>query len=246
MKEQLLALRSLQNIDNQMVEARRAQAQLDAQLRELKAGLDMLRHELLRQEVELDETRQLKEEHETALRAQEDTISRSKSRMAGVKKTQEYMAIQRELESARKAASSREEELLKIIEVEEATRNALRERRTRLEQLETAVRAFEQSYSGKTARTSDRLGELEGQRLAILEGLPKKLVRQYERIREARDGTAVAEVRDEICLACHMAIAPQLYNELQRGDQIVQCPSCNRILYYGGGEAAEQEGQKQH
>jgi len=246
LKEELRALRSLQLIDNQMVEARRFQAQLDQQLRELKQCLDMLRQELLRQEVDLEETHQLKEEHEAALKAQEEAISRSKSRMAGVKKTQEYMAIQRELENARKSASSKEEELLKIIEVEEATRTALHERRARLQQLEEAVRSFEQSYRGKTAEMGDRVGQLEQQRSTLLQLLPKKLLRQYERILEARDGLAMAEVKDEMCLACHMGIPPQLYNELQRGDQIVSCPSCQRILFYGGGEAEQQERAAQH
>jgi predicted nucleic acid-binding Zn-ribbon protein len=238
LKEQLLALRSLQSIDQRMADHRRSQNQLDAQLKDLRAGVQLLSVDLLRREEELDETRQLKEEHEAALKAQQESIGRSKNKMSGARKNQEWMAIQKEIEQGNKAASVKEDELLKIIEVEEATRAALQERRRRLTELRAQVVAFEANHQERTAELKGRLDEMEEQRKELLAGLPQKLVRQYERIREARDGTALAEVKDELCLACHMAIQPQLYNQLQRGDQLVSCPSCNRILYFVGHDAA--------
>lgn len=52
----------------------------------------------------------------------------------------------------------------------------------------------------------------------------------YERIRAARGGIGVAQVRGISCMKCHIHLPPQLMNDLRRFQTIQQCPSCKRIL----------------
>ena len=47
-----------------------------------------------------------------------------------------------------------------------------------------------------------------------------------------RNGIAVAEARDGICTICHVRLRPQVFNTVLRNDQIIQCDSCQRILYF--------------
>ena len=55
---------------------------------------------------------------------------------------------------------------------------------------------------------------------------------RYEKVRKARKGIAVAEALEGRCSVCHMAVRPQFFQELKRGDQIMACESCTRILFY--------------
>jgi len=235
----VLALRSLQRIDNEIAEAARSVDELGQQVTQLKQGIAFLRDDLERQGAQLDETRALRQEHETALKSHEEVLHRSRGRISGVKRTQEYMAIQREQENARKAIAGKEEEILKILEVEQATVSALDERRGRLEELQAQTAVFEAAYATQRAETDVTVSGLESDRVELVAGLPRPLARKYERIRERRGGKALAEARNELCMACNMGIPPQLYNELQRGEALVGCPSCQRILYFAGGAAAE-------
>ena len=43
---------------------------------------------------------------------------------------------------------------------------------------------------------------------------------------------AMAEARDGMCQVCHVKLRLQMYADLKRNEEIVQCPACNRILYY--------------
>ena len=45
-------------------------------------------------------------------------------------------------------------------------------------------------------------------------------------------GVAVAEAREGRCQECHLMLRPQMSVELKRNEEIVQCPACNRILFY--------------
>ena len=47
----------------------------------------------------------------------------------------------------------------------------------------------------------------------------------------SRDGIAVAAVINGSCSACFMSLRPQMQVEVKRGDQIITCESCARILY---------------
>jgi hypothetical protein len=62
--------------------------------------------------------------------------------------------------------------------------------------------------------------------------LPAQLAAVYNRLAQrSRDGIAVAEVVNGSCSACFMSLRPQMQVEVKRGDQIITCESCTRILY---------------
>jgi predicted nucleic acid-binding Zn-ribbon protein len=54
----------------------------------------------------------------------------------------------------------------------------------------------------------------------------------YERVRKGRRGIAVAEAVQGRCSACQMSLRPQFAQELKRGDKVMSCESCQRILYF--------------
>ena len=54
----------------------------------------------------------------------------------------------------------------------------------------------------------------------------------FDLVSRRRNGVALAEARGGICMICHVRLRPQVFNEVRRNDQIIQCDSCNRILYF--------------
>jgi len=42
----------------------------------------------------------------------------------------------------------------------------------------------------------------------------------------SRRGTAIASTTDGTCSACHMRLQPMLFQDLTRGNDFGQCPSC--------------------
>jgi len=70
-------------------------------------------------------------------------------------------------------------------------------------------------------------------RAALVASLAAPLVALFEQLARARKGLAIAiATREGLCSACHVRLRPQAFQEIRRNDQIIQCPSCNRILYY--------------
>ena len=51
-------------------------------------------------------------------------------------------------------------------------------------------------------------------------------------IARKRNGVAVAEARNGICSVCHVRLRPQVFNTVLKNEEILQCDSCNRILFF--------------
>ncbi len=77
-----------------------------------------------------------------------------------------------------------------------------------------------------------RLEALRAERAAKMEALSPAARATYERLSRMRNGFALAEARDYSCLACRMKIRPQVFADIRRGDSIITCESCGRILYF--------------
>ncbi len=66
----------------------------------------------------------------------------------------------------------------------------------------------------------------------LIKNIPKELLKRYEMVKALNNGTAVVSVWKGVCGGCHMNIPPQLYNELQKSDDLLYCPNCSRIIFW--------------
>jgi predicted nucleic acid-binding Zn-ribbon protein len=55
----------------------------------------------------------------------------------------------------------------------------------------------------------------------------------YEGLRSTRQGRGVALMERGACQGCRITLPTHLVQRLRAGGQLVQCPSCERILVAG-------------
>ena len=66
------------------------------------------------------------------------------------------------------------------------------------------------------------------------------VAKAYERIRKMRNGIAVSEALEGRCMQCHMTLRPQFMQELKRGEKVMYCESCSRMLYWHPPKSVEE------
>jgi predicted nucleic acid-binding Zn-ribbon protein len=72
---------------------------------------------------------------------------------------------------------------------------------------------------------------LRTQRRDAAAAVPPELLTQYELIRQARHGLAIAAIEDSnACGACRMALPSSIVREVKLGVAIQMCPNCTRLL----------------
>ena len=93
----------------------------------------------------------------------------------------------------------------------------------------------------RTAIDQKQLEQLQGERKLIVVKVKPQTYAAYERIRKRWHGLALAEAVEGRCSACQIALRPQFYQDLRRGEQLMFCESCGRILYYNPPMSFEHE-----
>jgi predicted nucleic acid-binding Zn-ribbon protein len=169
--------------------------------------------------------RELAEQRTRMEKAERDLMSSTNSKV--------YEASLRERDAAKKHISELETKVLEQMEAAETAENSLAEREPEFARMraehEERLRAFEEQTRAWTEELESRRRERE----RMFASLPAGVKSTYQRIvARIRDGVAMAEARNGSCSACFMSLRPQLMSQIRRGDEIIICDNCNRILYY--------------
>jgi predicted nucleic acid-binding Zn-ribbon protein len=89
------------------------------------------------------------------------------------------------------------------------------------------------AFVEQTERQNEELASRRADRERMIAELPPTMKGLYSRISSRiRDGVAVAEARKNSCSACFMSLRPEMMAKIRRGDEIITCDNCSRILYY--------------
>lgn len=232
MKDQLALLRELQNIDLKLDELTTSKNEIQARLDENREVLNRLVQDLDDQRGELEDIRKLRRQKQGDLQEVNENLKERKKRLLSVGSAKEYNAVEKEIEALQKSGETTEEELLHLAEVIEQTENSInakemmtKELRDSISQEEDNAESDLNAFDKKIQALKDRTDEARGE-------VSKRVLYKYDFIRSRRTGLAICAAKDGHCCTCYMTLPPQLFIQVQRGETLETCPSCQRILFY--------------
>jgi hypothetical protein len=179
----------------------------------------------------LEKERRQKEHH---LTAEQDKIKKTESRMFEVKTNKEYQAVLTEIEGIKEGNSREEEEILRLMDEIDETKKSLarweKETAVSLEKIEAERKVLQ----GKITRDDAGCKKQMERREVLVKQIESRLFKLYDTLKEKRRGVGVVNVKNETCQGCFLNIPPQMFIEVQKNNALIQCPHCNRILYWDG------------
>lgn len=222
---------ALQRLDSAVLDAERRLADEPEREKGYEARLESARERLASARQRLTENQNARREIEKEVAVQQARLSKFRDQLMDVKTNREYQAIQHEIEIAQNEVRTREEKILeRMIEADDL--NATHKRAEgELAAEQKAVEADRRTMQEDNAELKASLERISGERLALVAAIDKKVLAIFELVARKRNGVAVAEARDGICTICHVRLRPQVFNTVLRNEQIIQCDTCNRILY---------------
>ena len=165
-------------------------------------------------------------------------LERADRNLKHAQNQKEYETAMRETDAIQKQIAAFEAQVIEKMGGSEEVEKELEGRAEEINSLDakrdTALGEFDTQVSADKAELDEELRK----RNEVFVTLPTQLASVYNRLAQrSRDGIAVAEVVNGSCSACFMSLRPQMQVEVKRGDQIITCESCTRILYISTGES---------
>ncbi len=159
-------------------------------------------------------------------------IKKSKNKLMMVGNTREYHAMMREMDNMEKINRTREEELAALGEELKRQLEAMDEIQVEAKELEGQLAERRSSLETRMKEAKSRLDKLAKRRQKACKVVPPPILGRYEFIRARISNPVIVPVEAGVCGGCHIAIPPQIYNDLQKGSQIISCPNCQRLTYW--------------
>lgn len=240
MKAELEKLIALQNLDTTIRRLEKELVAIPQRRAEIENEFDQRAFQIRGLENQRDEARHNRSRLENEAIDQRSRAERAERNLMSSKKQEEYTAAIREADAARKQISTLETQILEQMESLEKAEAALQERADEIATLNSDRESRLKAFDEETQRQSEQLIVARRDREQVFANLPKAMSTMYSRISaRIRDGVAVAEARNRSCTACFMSLRPQVMAEIRRGEDIITCDNCGRILFYAPAESVQ-------
>jgi predicted nucleic acid-binding Zn-ribbon protein len=155
-----------------------------------------------------------------------------KEQLMAVKTNDEYRAMQHQIEAVGVEVGQHEERVLVNMMEADEVNAGIKKAEAALKAAQAKVAAERGAIESEVKAQQAALTELNASRERIIGALDNKgVIDTFQRIAKVR-GSAVARAEGERCTVCQVRLRPAVFAEVRKNEQIVQCDSCNRILFF--------------
>lgn len=232
MKTELIHLIELQSID---LNIKKMDDQLNAgnaDIEKRQLAIASKREEISTCTARIEDNEARRRELEAEVEDEAVRVKDRQTKLMNVQTNREYQSLLKEIEDSKRSCKNKEEETMHLMEQAETLQKKIEEL-TNLAEAEEALLAEEQKkIAALEASIQAKKNKVEKSRATQAKKIPASMKNRYEQLRDRRNGIAIVGVTNGVCQGCFMNIPPQQYNEVLRGDDLISCPTCQRMMYF--------------
>ncbi|MBV8810158.1 MAG: hypothetical protein JO033_15915 [Acidobacteriaceae bacterium] len=226
-----LALR-LQALDRKIANLENEIATLPKHIAEIEKRLESHTRRLEVDRAALSANQRDRKKLEGDIQLHQQKISKLKDQTLSVKTNEQYKALQNEIAYIEAEIRRAEDKILDLMEASEPLDKNVTVAQTELKREQQHVEAEKQRARERTSLDQKELGAVRAERQSIAREMTPAIYNEYERIRKKTKNMPIADATEGRCSACQIMLRPQFFQDLRKGDKIMTCESCGRILTY--------------
>jgi len=227
----LSLLIELQNLDLEIDKNKKMKETLSSRIEEGHKKKARLEEDLSHKQDTLKQTRKGRREKEREIEEFDLLLAKHEEEKYKIKSQEEFAALEKEISRVEKEKVETEDILLNLMEKEEELTGSLPSLEMKVRQESKVLEKKEDILKADLKNVIEQSQKFENERKEIISQLDPVLLKQYKQLQKVKDGLVVVPVKDGNCEGCNIKISPSLIGSLRRGEEIIYCESCNRILY---------------
>jgi predicted nucleic acid-binding Zn-ribbon protein len=233
LKDKLLVLIQLQECDNRITKILQAKEQAPLRIQKLEDELRVMENQFKADEDQLEALRKDKRQFEREIQELDGKIEKSSAKLNQIKSNKEYTAGLKEIDDLKTIKFQTEEKAIQIMETAEELEQKCKGHKDTFKTLKDQCEKGKEEIKKELLGLERDFNALEKERNQLCSDFDQSLLKKYIFLKERKGGLAISSVVTGVCQTCHMGIPPQKFNELIRGNDLMTCPHCNRIIYWG-------------
>ncbi len=223
----------LQQLDSTIDEARREIAAHPQRLADAEARLSEATQALDAATNRLKTSQDSRRDFEKEAAVFQGRLTKFKEQLSAVKTNREYTAMQHEIEAAQRDLGVVEEKILERMMEADGVAAEVKQAESTLAAQKKAIEAEKKTLTEELSSVETSLKEASEKRAALVAQTDPNLIARFEQVAKVRKGVALSRATyDGLCTACHVRLRPHVFQQIRQNDTIIQCDSCQRIMYY--------------
>ncbi len=241
MHPDLELLLKLQHVDYDIGELERSKEYMPDMMGSLQNEIDVSSKAIENSQTELEDLTVKQKTSELEVASLQEDLKRYQSQMLSIKTNKEYDALVTEIDTIKTRVTEYENDILSAEERIEELKNSE-------EALASNAKTIAENNGKQLKKLQERIDSVgdkiskqqhERQRLASKVGKPALSI--YERVRRGKGAGVVVTLKKRACGGCFKSVPPQRYYEIRKGEKVVCCDNCGRLLVFDHSENADQD-----
>jgi predicted nucleic acid-binding Zn-ribbon protein len=228
----LASLIALQQIDSAADTARRRLAELPSAEQAIDLAIAQAAAAVDVEKASLAENHAARRALEKDVAGVDTRLARFDDHKAAVKTNHEYTALLHEIATAKTEKDGIEDRILALMESADTLTQRLKAAEASLAQARRDGDQARTAFAAERVALEAEIARLTASRVTEVRAVEARALSTYEQLLKGRRGQAVAEMRAGHCTACHVRLRPTVEQHVRRNEDLVQCDSCQRLLYF--------------
>ena len=233
MSPDLQRLIKLQQLESTITDARATLAAHPQRLADADARLNESKQAVETAKGRLKDNQDARRNLEKDVAVYQGRLTKFKDQLSLVKTNKEYQAMQHEIATAQSDLGGVEEKVLELMLEADTITADVKRAEAALTTRQKEIDAEKKELTEELASVETSLKEASEARAELVKDLDARLMAIFAQVSRVRKGVAISTAtRDGLCSACHVRLRPFVFQQIRQNDAIIQCESCQRILYW--------------
>jgi len=222
----------LQDVESRAAVASKAIAEAPGRIAALDALLQSATTALAAARQSLTDNQSQRRSIDKDLIAAQQRHEKYKEQIMAVKTNEQLHAMQHQMKSVADEVGQHEERVIVSMMAADEVNASIKTAEAALKAAQAKVTSERAAIESEVKGHEAALAEANAARQKVVGALENKgVIDTFQRIAKVR-GTAIARAEGERCTVCQVRLRPAVFAEVRKNDSIVQCDSCNRILFF--------------
>lgn len=233
LQETIINLIALQDCDVRIRNTQIRREEGPRRVLQLEEELEQTQKEWIEKSEQMEEQKRERKSLEQTISDFDERIQKAAIKLSNIKTNKEYRAAIKETEDLKREKSRVEDSLLELMDTIELLDQESRQNAELFEQRKRDFENTRQQILQDVESCKLEMKTLSTERERLCQFVDVPILKRYDFLKGHRKDVAISPVIKGVCQACHIGIPPQKFNELIRGDELMNCPNCSRIIYWG-------------
>ena len=242
MEKILSTLKTLQDILSEKIELEQKIQEIPKLLGTQEELLARMKKTFIEKNQDYEKAKTAESEYRNSLLDAESKREKAEKNMESISTQREYEALDKEIEDAAGRELEFRNKLQREVRLLSELDEEIKQSQALIEQQESELEERRMEIEREAAEKETQMKALSEQENTLAAELDDPdVLFKFERIIRNKMGRGIVAIKGGVCMGCHMILPAQFANNVRRGEEIVFCPYCSRILFYEESEQGEDD-----